>query len=73
MSFHVEGEVVGSAEGALALAAAEGLLTRVLPEMSSQLVGPRELPGAAVPRALVRFFPWKQDESVVPILIFPRD
>jgi hypothetical protein len=49
--------VVGSAEGALALAAAEGLLTRVLPEMSSQLVGPRELPGAAVPRALVRFFP----------------
>jgi hypothetical protein len=57
VSFHVEGEVVGSAEGALALAAAEGLLTRVLPEMSSQLVGPRELPGAAVPRALVRFFP----------------
>ena len=34
VSFHMEGEVVGSAEGALALAATEGFLACVLAEVS---------------------------------------
>ena len=36
--------------------ATERLLSRVLPEVAGQLVGPCKFPSAAVPRALVRLF-----------------
>lgn len=51
---HVEGEVVGPGEAAVALAALEGLDARVLPQVPRQLVRPREPPLAAVPGAPVR-------------------
>lgn len=55
---HVEGQVVGPAERALAQVAAERLLARVLPVVPGQLVGSCELPRAAVPGTLVGFFTW---------------
>lgn len=59
MTFHVKGQVIGAREGSLAELTLEGLLTSVLPIMSRQLVGTRELPRAAFPRASVRLFTWK--------------
>lgn len=51
---HVQRQVVGAREGALAFVALEWLLARVLPEVARQLVRPSELPRAARPRARVR-------------------
>ena len=45
---HVEGEVVGPAEGPLAQLALEGAVTRVLALVPRQLVRPREPPPAAL-------------------------
>ena len=45
---HVEGEVVGPAEGPLAQLALEGPVTRVLALVPRQLVRPREPPPAAL-------------------------
>ena len=45
---HVEGEVVGPAEGALAQLALEGAVPRVLALVPRQLVRPREPPAAAL-------------------------
>ena len=45
---HVEGEVVGPAEGALAQLALEGAVPRVLALVPRQLVRPREPPPAAL-------------------------
>lgn len=65
VALHVQREVVGPREGPLAQVALEGLLARVLPEVARQLVRPGELPRAALPRALVRFFAWnRMDERV---------
>lgn len=47
-------QVVGPGEGAVALGAAERFDSRVLPEVSSQLVGAGEAPGAALPGTVVR-------------------
>ena len=47
-------EVVGAREGALAEAALERPVARVLAVVARQLVGAGELPSAALPRALVR-------------------
>lgn len=55
----VQGQVVGSGEGAVALGAAERLDPRVLAEVSGQLVGAGEAPGAALPGAVVRLLTWR--------------
>lgn len=54
VSLHVQGEVVGSGEGARADGALEGFGACVLPEMARQLIRTCEAPVAAVPRAPVR-------------------
>lgn len=63
MPLHVQRQVVGPREGALAQVALEGLLARVLAEVARQLVGPRELPRAALPRALVRLLACKHKKG----------
>lgn len=59
----VQGEVVRPGEGAVTLGAAERLDPRVLPEVSRQLVGAGEAPGAALPGAVVGFLSWRQQET----------
>lgn len=54
MSLHVQGQVVGSGEGARADGALEGFGAGVLPVVTRQLVRTGEAPVAAVPRAPVR-------------------
>lgn len=50
----MQGEVVGSGEGAVALGAAERLDSCVLAEVSGELVGAGEAPGASLPGTVVR-------------------
>lgn len=52
--------MVGPGEGAVTLSAAERFDSRVLAEVSSQLVGAGEAPGAALPGAVVGFLSWKE-------------
>lgn len=59
----VQGQVVGSGEGAVALGAAERLDPRVLAEVSGQLIGAGEAPGAALPGAVVRLLTWRGREA----------
>lgn len=59
----VQGEVVRPGEGAVALGAAERLDPRVLAEVSRQLVGAGEAPGAALPGAVVGLLSWRQQET----------
>lgn len=54
MPLHVQREVVGAREAAVAHAALEGLGPRVLAVVAGQLVGAREPPVAAFPGAFVR-------------------
>lgn len=56
MSFHVQRQVVGPGERAVAQPALERPVTGMLAEVPGQLVGPSELPTATIPIALVRFF-----------------
>lgn len=56
MAFHVEGEMVGAGEGALAQVALEGSVSGVLAEVTGQFVGTGELPSATFPAAMVRLF-----------------
>lgn len=49
----VQGEVIGPGEGAVALSAAERFNSRVLAEMSGQLIGASEAPGASLPGTVV--------------------
>jgi len=51
VSLEVECEVVGAGEGAAARPTAERLVAGVLAVVTTQLVGPREPPLAAVPLA----------------------
>lgn len=53
----VQGQVVGPGEAAVTVCALEGLDPRVFPVVPRQLIGPRKLPRAAVPRAFVWLFP----------------
>lgn len=55
VTFHVECEMIGSAECALAHGAFEGSVPGVLPIVACQLVGAREPPTATAPRTMVRF------------------
>lgn len=59
----VQGEVVGPGEGAVALGAAERLDPRVLAEVSCQLVGAGEAPGAALPGTVVGLLSWREQET----------
>lgn len=54
VSLHVEGQVIRAREAAAAHRAVEGFSTRVLPEVTCQLIRAGETPIAALPRALVR-------------------
>lgn len=53
MAAAVQGEVVGPGEGAVAFCAAERFDSRVLAEVSSQLIGAGEAPGATLPSTVV--------------------
>lgn len=53
VSLHVQRQVVGAGEAAVAHPALERLGTRVLPVVAGQLVRPRKPPVAALPGALV--------------------
>lgn len=59
----VQGQVVRSGEGAVALGAAERLDPRVLAEVSGQLIGAGEAPGAALPGAVVRLLTWRGGDA----------
>jgi len=54
VTLHVERQVIGPREAAIAVAALERLGTCVLAVVAGQLVAPRKPPFAAVPGALVR-------------------
>lgn len=54
MAAAVQGKVVRPGKGAVALSAAERFDSRVLAEVSGQLVGTGEAPGAALPGTVVR-------------------
>lgn len=56
----VQGEVVRPGEGAVALSAAERFDSRVLTEVSGQLVRTGEAPGAALPGTVVGFLSWRE-------------
>lgn len=53
MPLHVERQVIGAGEAAVADDALEGLCPRVLPVVARQFIRAREPPVAAFPRALV--------------------
>lgn len=53
MSLHVERQVVTAREHPLTEGAMKRSVTGVFPEVSGQLVRPRELPSTALPRAVV--------------------
>lgn len=53
VALQVEGQMIGARETAIAVAALEGLGTRVLPVMPRELVGTGETPLAAIPGTLV--------------------
>lgn len=55
VSLHMQSQVVGAGEGALAQVALERPVAGVLAEMTRQLVGAGELPAASLPVAVVRF------------------
>jgi len=55
MSLGVKGEVIGSWKATSAVVARERPISRVFAAVSSQFVGPRELPSAAWPLTRVRF------------------
>ena len=57
VALHVEGEVVGPAEGALAQLALERFVPRVFPVVSAELVRAGELPAAVCPAAGERLLP----------------
>lgn len=59
----MQGEVVGPGEGAVALGAAERFDSGVLAEVSGQLVGAGEAPGAALPGTVVGLLSWRKQET----------
>ena len=56
VALHVQGEVVGAAEGPFTQVALEGPVASVLAVVASQLVRPGKLPPATFPGAVVRLF-----------------
>lgn len=61
VSLHVQRQVVGAGEAAVAHPALERLGTRVLPVVAGQLVRPRKPPVAALPGALVGLLTCKEE------------
>jgi len=53
MAFHMEGEMVGPGEGALAQMALERSVSGVLAEVTGQLIRASELPRTAFPHTLI--------------------
>lgn len=56
VALHVQRQVVGAREGAVAEVALEGPVARVLAVVPCEFIGARELPAAAFPVAVVRLF-----------------
>jgi len=56
VALHVQRQVIGPREAAIAVAALERLGTCVLAVVAGQLVAPRKPPFTALPGALVRLF-----------------
>lgn len=63
VSLHVQRQVVGAGEAAVAHPALERLGTRVLPVVAGQLVRPRKPPVAALPGALVGLLTCGKEET----------
>lgn len=63
VSLHVQRQVVGTGEAAVAHSALERLGTRVLPVVAGQLVRPRKPPVAALPGALVGLLTCGKEET----------
>ena len=55
MPLHVQGQVIGAGEGALAQVTLERPVARVLAEVTRELVRASELPAASLPAAVVWF------------------
>lgn len=53
MAFHMEGEMVGPGEGALAQMALEGSVSGVLAEVTGQFIRTGKLPATTFPAAMV--------------------
>ena len=64
MPFHVESQVIGAGEAALADFAPERLGAGVLAIVARQLVGPREAPLTLWPVTTVRFLACNAKETV---------
>lgn len=63
VALHVQRQVVGAGEAAVAHPALERLGARVLPVVAGQLVRPREPPVAALPGALVGLLACDKEET----------
>lgn len=67
MSLHMQSQVIRATEATFAMGALERLGPCVLAIVTGQFVGPRKPPLASLPGAFVRFLPWKQKISVLPL------
>lgn len=63
MPFHVQGEVVGAGEGALADGTLERFRAGVLAVVAGELVRPRESPLALRPLTCVRLFSYENTDT----------
>ena len=64
VTFHVQRQVVGAREATVTWLALKRLGSRVLPDVTCQLVGARELPRTVLVRALVGLFSCRNKQAV---------
>ena len=64
VTFHVQRQVVGAREAAVTWLTLKRLGSRVLPDVTCQLVGARELPRTVLVRALVGLFSCRNKQAV---------
>ena len=64
MTLHVQGQMIRARKSTRTELAAEGTLTGVLSVVTGQLVGAREPPATAIPRAGVWLLPWGDEEAL---------
>lgn len=65
VSLHVQGQVVAPGEGPLTQVTLERPVSRVLPEVTCELIGASELPAAALPAAVVWFLSCKHKKTAM--------
>lgn len=68
---HVQCQVVGAGETAVAVATFERLCACVFPVVTGQLVRPREPPFASLPRALVWLLACKHNDIICSLILQP--